>query len=1040
MSNQKDKPDCGCGGNCKPSGMERRDFLRLTGVGSMGLLSGLPVMAGPFDAQDFKDLVPEDKKLSPEWVKSLFERGTPQVYRGEELKYIGMPVGGITTGQLYLGGDGKLWHWDIFNKGISTGDGHYSHPPDPDFPIEQGFALVMETDGKKDIRKLDKTGFPGVTFRGEYPIGLVHYPGEPLSVRLEAFSPFIPLSVAESSLPATLMRFTVTNESAGVVEATLVGWLENAVCCYNRGLNGIRNNRLIRRKGYNYLDFSAEKGPAPKRSNRPDIPFEDWSHDTYVGWTAEGNAFGKGPILKKDMPDYQGDVGGDTERVVNSHASAETAPEVGARDGATGTLTSRNFKIERRFINLWIGGGSHKDKTCVNVQVDGQPVRSLTGMNDNRMIIRSIDVSEFEGKQAIIRIVDAETGGWGNIGVGRITFSDTPADLVELQEAHDFGTMGLVLLGERADYVFADAGTDGLAGKPGDRSSAPLAERLTGSLGRKLRLQGGESVVVTFAIVWNFPNLTRPGAGRHYASLYKDSAAVADYLAGNAEKLYDYTRLWRDTWYDSTLPYWFLDRTFANASTLATSTAFRFKDGKFWGWEGVGCCAGTCTHVWHYEQTMGRIFPELDIILREMTDFNTNDAFRDSGVVEYRGKGSGSAIDGQAGIILRSWRDHQMSPDDAFLTRNYPKIKKALQWMMEQDGTGDGILKKNQHNTLDAEWYGEVAWLSGLYLAALRAGERMALEMKDSQFAARCQQILDKGRKNFVDKMWNGEYFIQVGDPAHPNSVGSYNGCEIDQVLGQSWAWQVNLGYVLPKEQTRQALKSLWKYNFTPDVGPYREKYKRGRWYAMAGEAGTLMCTWPKGESQRVTTNYDYYFNECMNGFEHQLAGHMIWEDMLLEGFAIERAIHDRYHALRRNPWNEVECGDHYARSMASFGVYLAACGYEYHGPKAHLGFAPRLTPDDFKAAFTAAEGWGTFKAQYEGSRQKVQVGIKYGKLKLRSLSLTAKEGFRPLTVKADLDGKPVKAQVGIRQGKLMISLNPVVIVPEGGTLTLECS
>ena len=88
---------------------------------------------------------------------------------------------------------------------------------------------------------------------------------------------------------------------------------------------------------------------------------------------------------------------------------------------------------------------------------------------------------------------------------------------------------------------------------------------------------------------------------------------------------------------------------------------------------------------------------------------------------------------------------------------------------------------------------------------------------------------------------------------------------------------------------------------------------------------------------------------------------------MVQEGLAITRAIHDRYHASRRNPWNEVECGDHYARAMASYGVFLAACGYEYHGPKGHLAFAPRLTPEDFRAAFTTAEGWGTFSQKRDG-------------------------------------------------------------------------
>lgn len=1040
MKIDKDKNEsCGCGGNCSPK-VDRRNFLRIAGVGSAGLYAGLPLIAGPFSSSDFQDIVPIDKKLSPEWVKSLFERGKPQVYKGEELKYIGMPVGGICAGQVYLGGDGKLWHWDIFNQHMGTGDSHYAHPVEPAAPFQQGFALKTISKGETIIRRLDKAGFPDVTFRGEYPIGQVEYQGNPVSVSLEAFSPFIPLSVDESSLPATIMRFTLKNVTTDPVETTLFGWLENAVCLNHRDANGKRINRIFNRKGYSYLDCIAEKVPVPTEPARPDVTFEDWNSETYVGWVAEGNAFGKGPIKKADIPNYQGDVGGDTDRVVNSHALAGTTPEVGARDTAIGKLTSKKFTIDRKFINIWIGGGGHKDKTCVNVIVDGKVVRQATGMNDNKMKQQSINVAELQGKEAYLQIVDAEAGAWGNIGVGRITFSDHQAVMEEMEKLADYGTMGLALFGDKANYSFVATDNTGiLGGKSGSVESVTLSEHLVGALGRTITLKGGESVVMTFAITWNFPNLTNPGKGRYYASKFVNAEAVAGYLARDLNKLYFQTKMWRDTWYDSTLPYWFLDRTFTNASTLATSTAFRFYDGKFWGWEGVGCCQGTCTHVWHYEQTMGRIFPELDIVLREKTDFNPEDSYKGDGVIEYRGKGTGAAMDGQAGIILRSLRDHQMSPDSEFLKRNWTKIKNALEWIIAQDGTEDGVIKKNQHNTLDAEWFGDVAWLSGLYLAALRAGEVMAIEMGDRDFEAKCHRILEAGRKNFVAKMWNGEYFYQVGDPAKANKVGSYDGCEIDQVLGQSWAYQVGLGNVLPQEETRKALESLWKYNFTPDAGAYREVYKSGRWYAMAGEAGTLMCSWPKGESKRVKTNYDFYFNECMNGFEHQVSGHMIWENMLLEGFAIERAIHDRYHAIHRNPWNEVECGDHYARSMASYGVFLAACGFEYHGPKGHIGFAPRLTPDDFKAPFTSAVGWGTFEQKAQGTGLKAQVSLKYGKLKVKTISLALGKEMNPGSAKVTLNGNVVGNSVSVKDGKVLITLNAHVIVEQGGKLSIEC-
>jgi hypothetical protein len=255
--------------------------------------------------------------------------------------------------------------------------------------------------------------------------------------------------------------------------------------------------------------------------------------------------------------------------------------------------------------------------------------------------------------------------------------------------------------------------------------------------------------------------------------------------------------------------------------------------------------------------------------------------------------------------------------------------------------------------------------------------------------------------------------------------------------MGQSWAFQVGLPRVLPEKETRMALKSLWRYNFSPDVGPYREINKPGRWYAVAGEAGLLMCTFPRKD-------WDYekakggagagawaamYFNECMNGFEHQVAGHMIWEGQVQEGLAVERAVHDRYHASKRNPWNEIECGDHYARSMASYGVFLAACGFEYNGPKGEIGFAPRLTPENFKAPFTVAEGWGTYSQRTEAGAQKLAIAVKWGQLKLRTLVLPGTK--TPAGVTVTLAGRNSAATQRLENGRLTVTLaEPVAVTP----------
>jgi non-lysosomal glucosylceramidase len=363
---------------------------------------------------------------------------------------------------------------------------------------------------------------------------------------------------------------------------------------------------------------------------------------------------------------------------------------------------------------------------------------------------------------------------------------------------------------------------------------------------------------------------------------------------------------------------------------------------------------------------------------------------------------------------------------------------------MRQDRDSDGLLEGEQYNTLDAPWYGEIAWISSLYLAAVRAGAAMAEEMNDAAFAMRCQTIAERGNKRLIERVFNGEYFIQRPDPKHPEAINSNDGCEIDQMLGQSWAWQVGLPRVLPAKETRSALQALWKYNFTPDIGPYRRGFtaiKGGRWYAMPGEGGLLMCTWPRGGAEKAAgkgnTGFVAYFNECMSGFEYQVAAHMIAEGLVQEGLAIVRTIHDRYHASRRNPFNEIECSDHYARAMASYGVFLTTCGYEYHGPKGHLGFAPRLTPEDFRAPFTTAEGWGTFTQKREDRIQKETIALKWGKLRMRTLAFAIAENVRPAKVKVTLKSEELACRHTTRDGRLLVTLDADVVLEAGQTLEI---
>ncbi|MCX6906924.1 MAG: glucosylceramidase, partial [Verrucomicrobia bacterium] len=136
---------CSSPGCC--SSLTRRDVLKILGWSAAMAAGARHAMAGPFTRADFEKLVPADKKLRPDWVRSLTARGEREVYRGADLEKIGMPIGGICAGQLYLGGDGRLWYWDIFNKHIRTGAEHYAKPLEAKSPLEQGFALKITAAG-----------------------------------------------------------------------------------------------------------------------------------------------------------------------------------------------------------------------------------------------------------------------------------------------------------------------------------------------------------------------------------------------------------------------------------------------------------------------------------------------------------------------------------------------------------------------------------------------------------------------------------------------------------------------------------------------------------------------------------------------------------------------------------------------------------------------------------------------------------------------------------------------------------------------------
>lgn len=617
-------------------------------------------------------------------------------------------------------------------------------------------------------------------------------------------------------------------------------------------------------------------------------------------------------------------------------------------------------------------------------------------------------------------------------GVGLSGFQhglELPEAKAEQQKNLDVGTMALVYLGSA-------------------KSSSSLED---GTLSATQVVEAGESKTFRFLISWHMPNVNakvKRSAGeevrRFYAKTFEDAAAVAKHVAAHYTRLEQQTDLWVKTWYDSSLPQWFMDRAIIPLDTLQTANCYLLenKEGQmqFWAWEGIGACPGTCTHVWHYAQAMARVFPSLERNLREVTDYAM--AMQKDGKVPFRIH-KHWAWDGQCGTVLRSYREHLMSADDQFLSRNWEKIKLATTFLIEFDKNDNdgynGIPNGKLHMTLDADWYGKVHELCSLYLAALRAGEEMAKVVGDDSFEALCRQTYEMGRTN-IEELFNGEFYIHEEDPAHPDVIGPGKGCYIDQVMGQFWGFQVGLGRIHDEGHIRSSLNSLWKYNFLTDMGPFRARFPEGRFYSVPGDGGMLICTWPKGglkESYRDGWQF-MYFNETQSGYEHQVAAHMVAEgtpELVQKGLAVMRAIHDRYAPHKRNPYNEIECSDHYARAMASYGTFLSACGFEYDGPKGRIGFNPRIGADDFKAPFTSAEGWGTFAQHRSASGLKATLEMKYGQLQLQELEVVIPSNQVAKECVVRCRGEAVQATLGGDGHKVAMVLKERLTLQAGDQL-----
>jgi len=565
-------------------------------------------------------------------------------------------------------------------------------------------------------------------------------------------------------------------------------------------------------------------------------------------------------------------------------------------------------------------------------------------------------------------------------------------------------------------------------------------------------LTAGASRTHVVLITWHFPNCylqvggavpaevpeaqatagCRSGAGAapppwrpYYASMWNDAREVALYVEEQYASLRARTVAFQEALFSSTLPPYVLDAVSSNLAILKSPTVLRLENGDLWGWEGcfpdAGCCHGSCTHVWNYAQAFPHLYPRAERTLRELElgrsmDENGHVTFRSAlpeGPVKHDFH---AASDGQLGGIMKVYRDWQISGDMGWLKKMYPLAKRSLDYCIRTwDPDHRGGLFEPHHNTYDIEFWGPDGMCTSIYLGALSAFAEMARAAGQPDEAKSYEELAQRCAHFMDEQLFNGEYYqqkvqyqglrntsfatlvAQVDDQSsemqkllkREGPKYQYGeGCISDGVIGDWMARFYGIETPLARASVRSNLRAIFQHNFKTDLSQHANAQRPG--YAMGHEPGLLLCSWPRGGKPTLPFVYS---DEVWTGIEYQVASHLIAEGFTKEGLTIVKALRSRYDGRVRNPWNEYECGNYYARAMASYALLGALSGFRYSAVQRTLWFGPRLNVLPFKTFFSTASGFGTITLDSRSLR----IQVIEGELRLEKMVLTDRRQTRTL-------------------------------------------
>lgn len=962
-------------------------------------------------------------------------------YTGEHLNRVAFPIGGIGAGMVCLEGSGAVSHVSLRNaiqffnepcsfaaicvKRSGGNTAKVLEGPVPDWKVFGGRGTGTGSAGATyGLPRFDEA-----EFIARFPFASVRLRDAeiPLEVELTGWSPFVPGNADDSSLPVGALEYRFRNASRETVEAVFSYHAKNFMAT---GAGG--DTILPTSNGFVLWQAAVEKHAEHEGGFAAFVDDDQavvdhcwfkggWWDSLTLAWrnVQEGRLCAN-PPQEKSGPGasiftpltlkpgeertvrlmlawyaprttlrYGRDPAGPAFGTGPSHGSAAGQQKVTgfvgtglvntfdpSGDKAIGTLTSPEFELDRDWIQFLIGGGAHSETICVQLLIGGTVVRSATGKDAEALEWTTWEIADRRGQRGRIRIVDQERGAWGHINVDRIVLTDrrwSSADEL-MENAAEWGESVRVL----ADFEGKDYGDWIPEGPPAPATTPSIPECHT---------------------PW-------------YAGRFQDIQEVVAFWRGNYDRLRRESALFRDTFYDSTLPPEVVEAVAANLTILKSPTVLRQTDGRLWCFEGCGddygSCHGSCTHVWNYAQAVCHLFPDLERSLRR-TEFHESQnehghqTFRACLPIRPVEHSFYAAADGQLGGIMKVYREWRISGDGAWLRTIWPQVRRSLDYCIATwDPRGRGVLEEPHHNTYDIEYWGPDGHCSSFYLGALTAAIEIGESLDDD--VSRYRVLRDAGREYLETQLYNGEYFFQrvqtdglsatfrpldasKNGPGYGEIVAALNeqgpkyqygnGCLSDGVLGFWMARVCGLDQeIVDSAKVRSSLRAIHRYNLRRDLSDHANPQRPA--FALGRDGGLLLCTWPCGGKPALPFVYS---DEVWTGIEYQAASHMMMAGLVDEGLEIVRLARDRYDGRVRNPFNEYECGHWYARALSSYALLQGLTGVRYDAVEESLHIDSRIG-GTFRSFLATATGFGTVGLE----RGRPFLDVKHGHIRVRKV------------------------------------------------------